>query len=219
MAARLAGLTRRRSWGAAWRGVKIYTRGGDKGSSSLFNGERRSKADTIFHALGDTDEVSAVLGLAAVHCSPALATLRSRLEWAQCRLLDIGSAVATPHSSTQDESIRQSTAFDASAVTVLEEWIDEMERELPPLRNFILYSGGLCSTHLHLARTVCRRAERSIVPLVQSGDTPPGVGEFVNRLSDFLFVSARYAALKDGNRETAYKKGKTIEVRGQGPKG
>lgn len=196
------------------RGVKIYTRGGDKGRSSLYNGERRPKSDAVFAALGDTDEVAAALGVAAEFCSPELDRLRTQMQWVQCRLLDIGSAIATPHTTTTDERKRERTIFNAREVETLEGWIDEMEETLPPLTNFVLYSGGQCSTSLHLARTICRRAERSVTPLVEAGDTPADVAQYLNRLSDFLFVAARFAAKADGRPETAYRKGDAIfEVR------
>jgi len=191
----------------------VYTRGGDKGKSSLFSGERRSKADLVFHALGDTDEVSAAVGVASQYCGPELAGLKERLDWVQCRLLDAGAALATPASSTKDPALVAGTAFNPSTVVDLEMWIDDMEEDLPKLTNFVLYSGGKCSTFLHLARTVCRRAERSVVVLVEAGDTPSPVGRFLNRLSDFLFVAARFAALRQGHPETAYKAGTKIAIR------
>lgn len=199
--------------GARARGVKIYTRGGDKGRSSLYNGERRAKSDVVFCALGDTDELAASLGVASEFCSDEMPLLRSQITWIQCRLLDIGSAIATPLNSTDDARKRALAAFDVAEVARLEEWIDEMEKELPPLTNFVLYSGGRCSTLLHLARTICRRAERSTTPLVVAGETAPEVQQYLNRLSDFLFVAARYAALADGRPETAYSKGDLFEVK------
>lgn len=205
--ARAAGSCRH---GVGGRGMKIYTRGGDKGNSSLYNGERRSKSDAVFCALGDTDELSASLGVANEFCTDE--TLRSQITWIQCRLLDIGSAIATPLSTTEDEQKRKYASFDTGEVHQLEGWIDTMEEGLPPLTNFVLYSGGKCSTLLHLARTICRRAERSTTPLVQAGDTPPEVQQYLNRLSDFLFVAARHAAYAEGKPESAYKKGGLFEV-------
>lgn len=194
------------------RGIKIYTRGGDKGKSSLYNGERRSKSDAVFCALGDTDELSASLGVASEFCSEEAALMRSQITWIQCRLLDIGSAIATPLSTTEDEAKRKLATFEAGEIRRLEDWIDAMEQDLPPLTNFVLYSGGKCSTLLHLARTICRRAERSTTPLVQSGDTPAEVQQYLNRLSDFLFVAARHAAYAEGKPESAYSKGGLFEV-------
>lgn len=88
----------------------------------------------------------------------------------------------------------------------LETWIDEFTEELPPLTSFILPSGGKSSAALHLARTVCRRAERSVAPIVRSGEADPDVAKFLNRLSDYLFTVARYASMKEGSEEKIYQR-------------
>jgi cob(I)alamin adenosyltransferase len=121
----------------------------------------------------------------------------------QSRLLDVGSAVATPIESSSDRKL-STVAFNSSAGGRLEMWIDEMDASLPTLTNFILPSGGKASAQLHVARAVCRRAERAIVSLQSS--VQPSVSIFLNRLSDYLFTAARYAALKDGRAEVIYKK-------------
>tara|TARA_B110001452_G_scaffold254022_1_gene245207 strand:+ start:105 stop:815 length:711 start_codon:yes stop_codon:yes gene_type:complete len=196
----------------ATRGFKIYTRTGDKGTSSLFNGERRSKDDLVFAALGDSDELNGAIGLARAHCetSPAgsgVLQLLSQLDTVQSRLLDVGSAVATPASSSSEKQLeRVRFGDDGESVLTLEEWMDEMDQELPPLRNFILPSGGPAASALHLARSICRRTERAVTPLVVAEECEPAVGIYLNRLSDYLFVAARFAALKSGATETAYKK-------------
>nr|XP_017194688.1 corrinoid adenosyltransferase MMAB isoform X6 [Oryctolagus cuniculus] len=97
-------------------------------------------------------------------------------------------------------------AFGEGPVLELERWIDEYTRQLPPLTAFILPSGGKSSSALHLCRAVCRRAERRVVPLVQMGETDANVAKFLNRLSDYLFTLARYAAMKEGNQEKIYKR-------------
>lgn len=194
------------------RGFKIYTRTGDGGSSSLFNGERRSKNDLVFAALGDSDELNAAIGLARAHCetSPAgssVLQLLPQLDTVQSRLLDVGSAVATPASSSSEKQLeRVRFGDDGESVLALEEWMDELDKELPPLRNFILPSGGPAAAALHLARAVCRRTERSVTPLVVAEECEPAVGIYLNRLSDYLFVAARFAAKQSGATETAYKK-------------
>ncbi len=117
----------------------MYTRTGDKGKSSLYNGKRKEKSDAIFSALGDTDELNARLGVAREHCKADVVgeELPSHLVEIQSRLLDIGSTIATPlDTSTQEQLDR--VLFDEQHVTTLEQWIDEMDAHLPPLRNFVL---------------------------------------------------------------------------------
>ncbi|XP_070690318.1 corrinoid adenosyltransferase MMAB [Pempheris klunzingeri] len=184
---------------------KIYTKTGDKGFSSTFTGERRPKEDHVFEALGNTDELSSVIGLAREFCLDKGHTFIYQLDKIQCILQDVGSNIATPRSSARESHMKR-TKFTAQPITDLETWIDEFTAELPPLTNFILPSGGKSSAALHLARTVCRRAERSVAPIVRSGEADPDVAKFLNRLSDYLFTVARYAAKKEGNQETIYKR-------------
>ena len=197
------------------RGFKIYTRTGDTGSSSLFNGERRCKDHQVFEVLGDSDELNAAVGLARAHCemqstsgtSGNLHDIMTQLDTVQSRLLDVGSAVATPHSSSNEKQLaRVRFCDDGASVSSLEQWMDELDQELPPLHNFILPSGGLSASSLHLARAVCRRTERSLTRLVMAEECEPAVGVYLNRLSDYLFVAARAAAVRGGAVETAYKK-------------
>lgn len=188
------------------RGMKVYTKTGDKGTSQLFSGERRPKNDAVFQALGDTDELNAQIGVAVEQARVAgNAELPPRLEQIQSRLFDLGACVATPLTSASESKQRRTGLFDEQNVAQLEAWIDEMDEQLPPLKCFILPSGGgLASTHLHVARAVCRRAERSVVPLVAAGDVDGVAQRYLNRLSDFLFVSARFAALREGKEETKW---------------
>ncbi|XP_038145921.1 corrinoid adenosyltransferase [Cyprinodon tularosa] len=187
------------------RSPKIYTKTGDKGFSSTFTGERRPKEDHIFEALGNTDELSSVIGLAREFCLDKGHMFTGQLDKIQCVLQDVGSNIATPRSSAR-ESHRQRTKFTPQAITDLETWIDNFTEELPPLNNFILPSGGKSSAALHLARTVCRRAERSVAPIVRSGEADPDVAKFLNRLSDYLFTVARYAAMKEAKEEKIYRR-------------
>eukprot|EP01088_Endostelium_zonatum_P007492 TRINITY_DN1977_c0_g1_i1.p1 TRINITY_DN1977_c0_g1~~TRINITY_DN1977_c0_g1_i1.p1 ORF type:complete len:147 (-),score=31.24 TRINITY_DN1977_c0_g1_i1:294-734(-) len=143
--------------------------------------------------------------MAREHCIVSGNGLDEKLEKIQSLLLDVGSCVATPPSTASERKLER-TSFNEDYVKQLEQWIDEIDKQLPPLKNFILPSGGLSSSSLHVARSVCRRAERSVVPLVRSGDVPDSVGRFLNRLSDFFFVAARFAAQKDGKEEVIYKK-------------
>nr|XP_057925985.1 corrinoid adenosyltransferase isoform X1 [Doryrhamphus excisus] len=184
---------------------KIYTKTGDKGFSSTFTGERRPKEDHIFEALGNTDELSAAIGLAREFCLEKGHTFTHQLDKIQCVLQDVGSNIATPLSSARESHLTR-TKFTAIPIADLEGWIDTLTEELPPLTNFILPSGGKSSTALHIARTVCRRAERSVAPIVRSGEADPDVARFLNRLSDYLFTVARYAALKENNKEKIYKR-------------
>ncbi|KAK7934097.1 hypothetical protein WMY93_004993 [Mugilogobius chulae] len=184
---------------------KIYTKTGDKGFSSTFTGERRPKESQIFEALGNTDELSSAIGLAREYCFEKGHTFIDQLDKIQCILQDAGSNIATPQSSARNSHIIR-TQFTNSSTKDLENWIDQFTEELPPLANFILPSGGKCSAALHLARSICRRAERSVAPIVRSGEADPDVGKFLNRLSDYLFTVARYAAMKEGKEEKVYKR-------------
>ncbi|PNI64807.1 MMAB isoform 7 [Pan troglodytes] len=132
-------------------------------------------------------------------------TFAEELQKIQCTLQDVGSALATPRSSAREAHLKY-TAFKAGPILELEQWIDKYTSQLPPLTAFILPSGGKISSALHFCRAVCRRAERRVVPLVQMGETDANVAKFLNRLSDYLFTLARYAAMKEGNQEKIYKK-------------
>ncbi|XP_072031458.1 corrinoid adenosyltransferase MMAB-like isoform X2 [Amphiura filiformis] len=184
---------------------KIYTKTGDKGTSVTIAGDRRPKDDDIFEALGTTDELSSAIGLAREFCVEANIDIDMQLEEIQCVLQDAGSCIATPKNLASQNQISL-TQFDASSVDTLENWIDDCTHQLPPLKNFILPSGGKASSCLHLARSICRRAERRLVPLVESQQLDPKVARYFNRLSDFLFTVARYAALSEGREETIYRK-------------
>ncbi|KAF9158747.1 hypothetical protein DFQ26_007284 [Actinomortierella ambigua] len=192
---------------------KIYTKTGDKGTSALFTGERRPKDDEVFEALGTNDELASAIGLAREFCidqpSPDLSHMILQLEQIQCLLQDIGSNIATPRDSSAATAARLArTEFDADGQHVqdLEQWIDRMDQELPPLTSFILPSGGKAAASLHIARTTCRRTERRVAPMAQEHRVDQSVAIYLNRLSDYLFTCARYAAMKGGFKEVAYKK-------------
>lgn len=185
--------------------VRIYTRTGDKGMSSLYNGTRRPKYDEVFEALGHTDELNASLGLAQHYSLSDKNGLAEKLTEIQSRLLDAGSSIATPLDTSNEKQVTR-TMFPEAEVDKLEAWIDECEAGLPPLKNFILPSGGLASCQLHIARTVARRAERHVMKLVEQEQCPAIVGRYLNRLSDFLFVAARVAAASANQPEIVYKK-------------
>lgn len=186
--------------------MKIYTKTGDGGSSSLYNGERRQKTDEIFNALGDVDELNSLLGVAREYMQTGQSEwgeLNKELEAIQSRLLDIGSCIATPESSSESKLNR--VTFPKDHVLILEGWIDEHASCLPTLTQFILPSGGKAAAHLHLARSVCRRAERSSLSCVDGGRLEH-VTMYLNRLSDYLFTAARRCAVLDGRPEVVYKK-------------
>lgn len=184
---------------------KIYTKTGDDGTSGLYNGERASKDDVIFEALGTVDELNAHLGKACEYIPSSNHRQLDELHTIQSILMDIGSSIATPVSSSTEEQLKR-VAFDPVHVERMESWIDEMDARLPHLRNFILPSGGLVATELHIARTVCRRAERRLVELKHHMPIDPHLARYINRLSDYLFVTARFEAQLLGRTETIYKK-------------
>ncbi|KAM4051692.1 corrinoid adenosyltransferase MMAB isoform 2-T3 [Anomaloglossus baeobatrachus] len=172
---------------------KIYTKTGDKGFSSTYTGERRPKDNLVFDALGTTDELTSAIGLAKEFCLDANLQCITELEKIQCMLQDIGSNIATPVSSAR-ESHKVNTSFNEDPIRELEQWIDNYTVQLPPLTSFILPSGGKASASLHVARAVCRRAERVTFKLLQTEEAEPNIGKYLNRLSDYLFTLARYAA-------------------------
>ena len=186
--------------GAQRKKSGLYTKTGDKGSSSLYNGERRTKADAVFDALGHQDELNCVLGIAREHCVAKRNGLDAYLIVVQSRLFDLGAAVATPISSSSEDKKRY-TAFDSSLTEQIEQWIDALDATVPPLSNFVIPSGGLSCTYLNLARAVCRRAERAVVPLVQAQQVDVEVGRYLNRLADFLFAASRAAAHREKQAE------------------
>uniref|UniRef100_A0A8D2LUZ4 Corrinoid adenosyltransferase MMAB n=1 Tax=Varanus komodoensis TaxID=61221 RepID=A0A8D2LUZ4_VARKO len=181
----------------------IYTRTGDQGFSSTFTGERRPKDDLIFEALGTLDELSSAIG--AEFGREHGHSFVEELHKVQCVLQDAGSNVATPISSARESHLKR-TSFSNKPIEELESWIDGYSDRLPPLTAFILPSGGKSSAALHLSRAVCRRAERRVVPLVKTGDVDANVAKYLNRLSDYLFVLARYATKGEGKEEKIYRR-------------
>ena len=171
---------------------KIYTRTGDDGTTALGTGERRKKYDLRIAAYGTLDETNAAIGIARLHTSGD-AALDPALARIQNDLFDAGADLATPGKGKGPGGARL-TVTDAQ-VTWLESEIDRLNAGIAPLRSFILPGGSVVAAYLHLARTICRRAERLIAELQDRPDesVTPEVLKYVNRLSDFLFVAARYA--------------------------
>ena len=179
--------------------MKIYTKTGDAGETSLFDGTRVSKTDPRVAAYGDVDEVQAVLGLAAASgLDPELAGIIIAL---QRDLFALGARLADP--SHRIAARVTKVNIDDASVTRLEDWIDLLEATLPPLRHFILAGGSPAGASLHLARTVCRRAERAVLALGGTA-VDPVIVMYLNRLSDLVFVMARAANHRAGIAETEW---------------
>jgi cob(I)alamin adenosyltransferase len=188
------GYRRARTSGAPF--MKIYTRRGDEGTTSFFGGERVAKSDPRVSAYGDVDELSATLGLAYAGLASWL-NLRERIEAVQRTLFGIGGEIATPSAKARE---RLRGLVQDTDVLALEASIDEMEADLPPLQSFVLPGGGPAGAALHLARTVCRRAERSVVALGADA-VRPEILRYLNRLSDWLFVTARFVNRRERHNE------------------
>jgi cob(I)alamin adenosyltransferase len=175
----------------------IYTRTGDAGESGLGDGTRRPKTDARFVAMGDVDETNCAVGLARLHTlgasDPALAGIDGTLARVQNDLFDLGADLCMPPAPGEAPGAALRVA--ASQVEALEHAIDAVNEKLEPLRSFILPGGAPASAALHHARAVCRRAERSVVALgeIEGEEVSPAVLQYINRLSDYLFVAARAA--------------------------
>ena len=167
--------------------MKIYTRTGDDGSTGLIGGSRVPKHDPAIECYGTVDELNAAIGVAAV---VADAELAGWLRQVQAELFTIGSHLATPEGSSKTASL---PPLDGQWIVRLESQIDTAESSLPPLQNFILPGGTEAAARLHLARTVCRRAERLLVAFSRERTLDPILLTYMNRLSDWLFVQARRA--------------------------
>lgn len=185
--------------------TKIYTKTGDQGDTSLFTGQRVAKNDPYIEALGTVDECNCAIGLAISHLlgQPEFHRIKEQLETIQHALFDLGAALATPRTKAAIAKIEK-TRFDHEEITVLEKAIDNMEKELPPLKTFILPGGHSAGASLHLARSICRRAERLVTPIHKNGDVSNEVLTYLNRLSDYLFVLSRYVNYLAKNQETKW---------------
>lgn len=180
--------------------MAIYTKTGDKGTTSLANGQRVSKTDLRIEAYGTVDELNSWVGLLraalmtpdqqAEDCAH-LATVDAQLEWIQNKLFNLGAALSeAPGEWIKEEDVHQ-----------LEQWIDTMQMVVPPLRAFVLPSGSETVCRCQICRTICRRAERKMI----KANSAENELKWVNRLSDFLFVLARYLGYKNGEKEVVWK--------------
>ena len=179
--------------------MKIYTRTGDDGTTGLFGGGRVRKCEARLDCYGTVDELNAALGLAGV---AAPAEVQSKLREIQNELFVIGSHLATPEAG-KSASL---PALDETMVARLEMQIDATETDLAPLRQFILPGGCETAARLHLARTICRRAERLLVDFSLDRPVPAVLLTYLNRLSDWLFVYARWVNWKSGVADVPWQK-------------
>jgi cob(I)alamin adenosyltransferase len=179
--------------------TKIYTRGGDAGETSLGDGSRASKLDARIAAFDTADEVNAALGLVlAADCPPEIAEVVTRL---QNELFDLGADLSVP--LEREGRLRVTQA----QVDALERDCDRFNAELPELKSFVLPAGSEASARLHVARTICRRAERDTLTASRAHDVSPLALVYLNRLSDLLFILARAANSAEGREETLWRPG------------
>lgn len=177
---------------------KIYTRTGDSGTTGLVGGARVDKDDQKVEAYGDIDELNSQLGVCKeLAAGPAADLINFKIITIQNELFDIGAELATPADSHWEGMLKAG----AQHVEQLERWIDTLNEPLATLRSFILPGGTLLSAHLHVARTVCRRAERNICTLNKLEPVSAHILQYINRLSDLLFVMSRAVVHAEGKPE------------------
>jgi cob(I)alamin adenosyltransferase len=185
---------------------RIYTRTGDDGTTGLAGGKRVPKFDLRIHACGDVDELNCALGLALAE--PGLASeLAMILTAVQHELFELGGELAMPEYRT----------IDAAAIARLEQHLDRLNEDLPPLKEFILPRGSRAVASCHLARAVCRRAERSLWTLAAAEPVRPELPQYLNRLADLLFVAARWLTAQADDTETQWDRSR--RPRGEEPDG
>ena len=172
--------------------MKIYTKTGDKGETALYGGTRVSKASARVESYGTIDELNSFIGFAKTEIT--VEKVLNQLKKIQFDLFTVGSESATPTDklTLANGKSRLSLVISETEIEELENWMDDLEEELQPLQYFILPGGGKAATSLHICRTVCRRAERSLVFLNETEAVRPELIKYLNRLSDYLFVLARY---------------------------
>jgi len=171
--------------------MKIYTKRGDAGQTDLFTGQRVDKDSLRVEAYGTVDEINSALGLAVAACDERDAELRPALLDIQSRLFDVGADLAAPPESAEDEPMVP--RVDDEQILALEAHIDRLSESLPAMKHFILPGGTDLAARLHMARTICRRAERICVALQKHEGLSPAIITYLNRLSDVLFAMARHA--------------------------
>lgn len=191
--------------------MKIYTRTGDKGQTSLSDGSRVSKNNPRVATYGSIDELNSILGICVAHCADSEIT--NWIEHTQKDLFVLGSWLASPLACANIVAGKEAfsgknanrTSLTDSRILELEQDIDRWEQSLTPLTYFILPGGSITGSHIHLARSVCRKAERECIALLENGDVVPEIViRYLNRLADALFVLARYVNALDKKMETPW---------------
>lgn len=185
--------------------MKIYTRTGDRGETGLFGGGRVRKDHTRVEAYGEVDELNAVLGLvaAALVAGPE-SDLLERVRVLQADLFTLGANLASPAEEEGGRASEHVPPLPLERAAEMERWMDEAEAELEPLRSFILPGGNEEAARLHLARTVCRRAERRVITLAAEAMIDPAAIVYLNRLSDLLFTWARLVNHRAGGEDVPW---------------
>ncbi len=182
--------------------MRIYTRTGDQGETGLFGGQRVAKSHPRVEAYGDVDELNAILGICVAHCAEE--HLRTLLESLQSELFVVGSDLATPLEEGDTVGKKPVQRVSEGMCAELEALIDRHEEGVPELSYFVLPGGTPLAAYLHLARCVCRRAERAVVAAAGKESINPDAIVYLNRLSDLLFTLARYANHQAGHAESPW---------------
>lgn len=183
--------------------MKIYTKTGDKGETSLLGGERVSKTNMRIEAYGTVDELNAWVGV--LRDSIQNQRIMEQLIFIQDKLFTAGSRLATHPDNKRNFSLPD---LKDEHIEMLEKAMDEMDAELPPMKNFVLPGGHPAVSNAHVCRTVCRRAERRVIDLQQNEKVDEIIGRYLNRLSDYFFVLSRFLALENNAAETPWKPAK-----------
>lgn len=189
---------------------RIYTRAGDKGKTGLLSGERIDKDDPRIEAYGTVDELGTFLGVAKVYASERIASFLNNI---QQKLFLVNAELATnPESLEEGDSLWNLQRITEEDVEYLEQIADELSEELPLLKNFVIPGGTKAAAFLHVCRTVCRRAERRIINYSNAGPVNEELIRYINRLSDLLFVMARYENLEVGDGDQLISREGTREM-------
>lgn len=186
--------------------MKLYTRSGDDGTTGLFGGERVAKDHIRVSAYGTIDELNASLGIVVAGLTsdqPVERRMREILTVLQSRLFDIGADLATPSGSRHESKIQR---IEPHCISEMESWIDEIESGNEPMQTFVLPGGTEAAARLHLARTICRRAERTMVTLGKTEEIGDAAIIYINRLSDLLFAMARRINREHGVADVPWQK-------------